>query len=177
MSLRTARGLVLRAVLLFCGGCNLGLRDTTPDPPVYTVPQITAAGVDCDPSVPLWTVTAETDAWTGNGRVYLSTDGVYVESHPLGSIAAAADGSSDSLRVRLGIVAEWRDVDSGASTVFNCETPDLAGVLQVYTRTGDGVADCRSFGEEVDRWADWDPDVQCTIPLEPDDSGSTPAEG
>jgi hypothetical protein len=135
-----------------------------------------SASVVCDPERPRWTFDVEASAWTGNGQVLLSTDGAYIERHGMSSITAAADGTSDTLELKLDIVSDWRDVDATQDTVFNCEEPGLAGVLRVYTRTGDAVADCRSFGEDTARWDTWEPDTACATPLEPDDSGSAAGE-
>lgn len=135
------------------------------------VPRLTAVDVTCDAQAAEWTFTATTSAWTGNGDVRLSADGAYVESHALLSVSAAEDGSADELRLSLSIVADWRDVVSGSRTAFNCEAPDLAGVLRVRTRDGAAVADCRAFGVAPERWTEWDADVACDTVLEPADSG------
>lgn len=161
------------AFVLFASaaGCNLGFKDTTPDDPVYAFPVITAATVECDPTRARWAFTVDTTGWTGNGQVLLSADGDYVERHALDSVSAAADGTTDHLDLDLDVVSDWRDVNEGSTTVFNCATPDLLGVIRVYDRTGDAVADCRVFGEQTDRWAAWEPDTACAFVLTEDTGG------
>jgi hypothetical protein len=134
-------------------------------------PSITAATIACDDATATWSFTVETDAWTGNGDVRLSADGAYVEVHPLSSISAAADGSNDALALELAVVADWRDVVTGARTAFNCDAPDLAGVLRVRTVDGSAIADCRAFGVTPERWATWDANVACDTLLEAADTG------
>ncbi|MFZ5477789.1 MAG: hypothetical protein ACOZNI_13520 [Myxococcota bacterium] len=136
------------------------------------VPALVEASVACDDVEARWTVRAVTDAWTGNGDVWLSKDGVYVETHPLTSSEAEWDGSRDTLELTLSVKADWRDVSEGSSTAFNCDEPGLAGVLRVFTRTGAEVADCRAFGEDPSRWATWDAEVACDEVL-PEDTGVT----
>ena len=169
-----ARWVSLRAVCLFgIAGCEVGFAPTTPDPPEYAVPAITAASVECDPDRPRWTFDIETSAWTGNGQVLVSADGVYIERHGIGSISAAADGTTDHLQLKLDVVSDWRDVDEGDTTIFNCGDANVVGVMQVYTRDGGAVADCRGFGASPGRWADWEPDTACPTVLETPDTGAT----
>lgn len=130
------------------------------------VPAIVEASVACDADDAVWSFVVETDAWTGNGQVALSTDGVYVERHTMYSVSAEADGSADRLELELDVVGDWRDASAGSSTAFNCQEPDLAGVLRVFTRDGDDVADCRAFGEAPERWAEWDASLACDAVLE-----------
>lgn len=172
MRRRTARGLVLRAVFVFATGCDVGFAPTTPDPVDYAVPSITTATVACDPERPRWTFTVDTTAWTGNGEVLLSADGAYIERHDLDSTSAAADGTSDHLELKLDVVSDWRDVSEGANTVFNCGEPVLVGVIQVFTRDGDDVADCRGFGTTPSLWADWEPETACAVVLDPETTAS-----
>lgn len=125
------------------------------------VPVLTSVTVDCDDHDATWAFAATTDAWTGNGQVVMSVDGAYVEKHPLDSVEAAADGSADRLSLDLEVIADWRDVSVGSSTAFNCDTPELSGVLRVYTRDTGAVADCVAFGEAPERWTEWDAAVAC----------------
>jgi hypothetical protein len=133
-------------------------------------PTITSAAVICDVPSATWTFEVSSAGWTGNGDVRWSTDGVYLEAHPLYSVSAAADGSADRLELSLQVVADWRDAASGSRTAFNCEEPDLAGVLQ----DGAQVADCRAFGVAPERWATWDEAVACDTLLAPEDTGAAP---
>ena len=113
-----------------------------------------------------WRFEAETDAWTGNGQVLLSTDGDYVERHPLYSTSAAPDGSKDTLALALTVVPDWRDVTPGSTTFFNCLEPALTGILRVFTADGSAQADCRAFGTEPERWGAWSTGVRCEQLLE-----------
>jgi hypothetical protein len=122
--------------------------------------------VTCDDEGGEWTVVVTTDAWTGNGQVLLSTDGAYVERHPLYSRSAAADGSADELGLTLAVVPDWRDVTAGTSTYFNCLARDLTGIVRVFTRDGTAQADCRAFGADPERWASWDAGATCDRALE-----------
>jgi hypothetical protein len=136
------------------------------------VPALTSVTVTCDEASAEWTFAGAADAWTGNGDVRLSADGTYVEAHYLPSVSAAADGSSDALELVLSIVADWRDVVSGARTAFNCDAPELAGVLRIRTRDGSDIADCRAFGSAPERWSEWDAAIACDQVLEEtEDSG------
>ncbi|MDP2315384.1 MAG: hypothetical protein Q8P41_20975 [Pseudomonadota bacterium] len=135
--------------------------------PTDVPPAITTASVTCDATVPRWTFAVQTDAWTGNGQVLLSTDGEYVEKHTLYSQSAAADGTSDTLELKLTVEPDWRDVTLGSTTVFNCNEPDLTGILRVWTRAGDEEADCRAFGVASERWTTWDASATCANVLDP----------
>lgn len=150
-----------RAVLVFATACHLQGKDTTPPTPDYEVPSIVTTSVDCDGDDAEWTIEATTTAWTGNGLVLLTKDGAYVERHSFESVSAAGDGSADELRVRLDVVADWRTVEAGQTTVFNCGEAGVTGQIRVYVRTGGDIADCRRFGEEPARWDTWEPDVVC----------------
>ena len=148
-------------LFVFGTGCAYTAPDVARTAPEWTTPGITNATVDCITADAVWTFTAATDAWSGNGQVVLSTEGDYIERHPLYSNGAAADGTTDNLKLTLDVVAGWRDVVLGDTTAFNCDTAGLTGVIRVYTRDGDDVADCRAFGEDPARWDTWDPAVSC----------------
>lgn len=158
------RALLAFSPLTACLGAAPDAVDTGEIPD--RVPAIVSASVTCDADDAVWRFVVETDAWTGNGQVALSTDGDYVERHTMYSASAAADGSADHLELELDVVGDWRDANAGSSTAFNCQEPDLAGVLRVYTRDGDDVADCRAFGDAPERWAAWDASLACDVTLE-----------
>jgi hypothetical protein len=142
-------------------GCA-GLRpDTGRAPPDWTPPSIASADVGCDVGDARWSFAVGTERWTGNGQVLLSADGAYIERHPMFSVGAVSDGSEDALALELGVVGDFRNVVLGATTAFNCETPGLTGVLRVFTRDGDTVADCVAFGDAPERWAEWDAGLGC----------------
>jgi len=145
------------------GGCAAEDPAVPSDSAPPRSPLLTAATEACDPLRARWDFTAEADAWTGNGQVPLSTDGLYLEVHPLDSKAAAGDGSSDSLSTTLSVVADWRDVSLGSTTIFNCKEPGLAGILRIFEQDGKTEADCRYFGENP--WEQWNLGYQCDTPL------------
>ncbi len=124
-------------------------------------PHLVDHALTCDPAGATWSVVLVTDAWTGGGRLWWSADGDYRERHTVPSVSAARDGTDDRLVLELGIVPDWRDASPGSSTWFNCETPGLAPVLQVFARDGRTVADCIALGDEPARWTEWDPAVAC----------------
>lgn len=156
---------VLVFLLLGLPGCHAdpsGLADlpaVAPGPP-----GIVEVSVACDSVAAEWAFEADTNAWSGNGEVLLSTDGRYLERHRLPSTEAARDGTSDHLEVSLAIVGDWRDVALGSTTVFNCQEPGLAGLLYVYETDGETLGDCRRFGE--DRWAGWASEEGCETTVE-----------
>ena len=135
-------------------GCTAG-PDTGAPAPANTPPAITAFDAACDEADATWSFNLETDGWTGNGRVTLSTDGDYVEKHVIYSVESAADGAWDRLSLDLTVVPDWRDVTLGASTAFNCSAPALTGLVQVWTRDGSATGDCITFGDTPERWAEW----------------------
>lgn len=169
----SASGSSGRAAFLFgvalCGGCYQW-PIVEHDPLSTTSPTITSTTVECDVDTAEWTITVGTDAWTGNGTLYLSADGAYIEQHTLPSTSAPADGSADTLERNLSIVATWRDAVANSSTAFGCATPDLAGIANVTSRDGSAVTDCVAFGVEPERWWRWNPDVACETVLS-EDSG------
>lgn len=131
-------------------------------------PNIVSAKVTCDPAAPKWKVAVATDAWTGNGQVWMTVDGHYVEKHPMYSDAAAQDGTSDHLALSLSMQPDIHRVSEGSSTYFNCDEPGLHGILLVLQRNGKTVADCRSFTGEATDWVAWDVGVACEETLEVD---------
>ncbi len=175
---RSASGLARRAVVVFAmvSGCYQW-PVVTPDPLNTTAPQITDATVECDVPSARWTFNVAADAWTGQGKLYLSADGDYIEQHTLPSIGAPADGSGDSLRRQLNIVATWRDAVPNSTTAFGCSTPALTGVMFVYSRDGSTPTDCVNFGDAPSRWATWNAALACdnALPEAPADSGDSGA--
>lgn len=153
------------AALLLLAGCAPLDQDTGRPAPTYEDPVIVEASAVCDVAAARWSFEVTTQAWTGNGQVLLSADGTYIEKHPMFSVGAAADGSSDALALSLSVVRDFRDVVAGTSTAFNCDAAGLAGVLRVYDRPGDAVADCRGFGDSPERWAEWDSSAACDVVL------------
>ena len=152
-------------------GCGYTPPDVTRTAPEWTVPAIVTATAECSAADAYWAFEATTDAWTGNGQVVLSADGAYVEAHPMYSVGAAGDGSADSQRLALAIIPDWTDVAPGGTTAFNCDAEAISGVLRVYTRDGNAVADCRAFGVDPARWKQWDANVSCSATIELNDTG------
>ena len=107
-----------------------------PDPPV-----ITAFEVDCKRDADRWSISVDTDFWTGGGALWMTTGGDWFERHAIRSTRAAADGSTDHLELKLPIVADWRDASPGTTTAFSC-ADDAAWQLIVFNREGD-PSDCR----------------------------------
>ena len=150
--------------VFFLAGCVASPSAPPGADPPPDVPTILEAAESCDPVYARWNFSAEADAWTGNGQVLLSTDGRYLEVHPLDSKTAAGDGSSDRLALSLGVVGDWRYVSLGTTTVFNCLEPGLAGILRIFEQNGETEADCRFFGEQ--KWEQWNLGYGCNVPLE-----------
>ncbi len=172
---QSASGIVGRALVFFAMAGCYQWPTVTPDPLATTDPQITAATVTCDETTAEWSFQVVTDAWTGNGSLYLSTDGSYVEQDSLVSTSAASDGTSDTLTRTLGVVATWRDAVSDTSTAFGCNTPELAGVMTVYTRDGSAVSNCLGLGTDPARWQAWNADLACSNAMT-GDTWPTPAD-
>ena len=125
-------------MLLALLACAAPPVDTGREPIEYPSPTITAATAEGDPNEPGWTFEVATDAWTGNGQVYLSADGAYVERHPMYTVGAAYDGSADALRLELGVAADFRDVGEGRMRRVYRLT-DAVG-RAVYAQTGGFLA-------------------------------------
>jgi len=119
----------------------------------YPLPEISSISLDCDEQQARWSLELLANAWTGNGELWFSTDGRYIEVHPIVSIEAAADQSSDQLTLSLQVVSDWKQVELGSTTVFNCHSPGLAGRIRLYAVDGNTEADCRRFGEDL--WEAW----------------------
>lgn len=150
----TAQARLVRTCAVFVFACT----GSTAEPPaaVSTAePTITTSSVECDTTAAEWSFDLRTDGWTGNGLVLLSTDGAYLEQHPIYTVGSEADGTADHLRLELGVVPDFRDVVFGSTTVFNCREADLTGLIRVWTRDGESQADCLAFGDAPERWAEW----------------------
>ena len=108
--------------------------------------KITTATVNCEEDT--WTVDVKTDAWTSNGTVWIVESIERYEKHPLYSIGAAADGSSDHLRMTLRVIADWRDAVGGETSGWLCSDFDELSIAIVinHGETAD-QNDCVYFGE------------------------------
>lgn len=113
-------------------------------------PRITEAQLTCDARTATWTLAVRSDAWSGGGTSAWTTDGRYVEVHPVRSVAAAGDGSSDELLLVLPVVSDWRDAAPGRGTDFGCAAdPDV--VFWLFDTAGDPT-DCWSRGPHPEVW-------------------------
>lgn len=158
-----ARRLGPAALLLPLVGCDLAAPLGRPPDPVELVPPaILSLEWTCDVDEDAWRLVVETDAWTGGGNLWLSPDAEYVESHPVRSVRAAADGTSDRLRLDLAVASDWRDVAPGSSTAVGCGE-DAAWVL-VVNDTDSAVSDCRYGGDVALMALDGIPD--CDSPVD-----------
>lgn len=103
-----------------------------------------------------WTVSVTTDAWTGNGYLWLGTETRY-ERHPLYSIQADPMGAEDLLRIVIETTADWRDAQAGRFTGFQCqESSAVSGYIVVLDPQTMDVADCYTFvGESTSAEAVW----------------------
>lgn len=174
------RRAVLAAAIAVSPGCRLQQPPLALDG-AKDVPTARAdAVVSCDTDNARWSFALTTTGWSGGGEVLMSRDGSYLEVHRLPSVEAAEDGSADRLELELTVVADWRDVETGSTTIFNCHEPGLAGMARVFARDGEAVAGCAAFGLDPSIWQTWRTDYTCddVVPLEGDteetgDTGDT----
>jgi hypothetical protein len=152
--------------MLWLLGCAPATGDVGVDPS-EDPPEIDSASVKCDADDARWVFGVNTRRWTGGGTLWMSTDGSYVEGHEILSVEAESDGSTDRLELKLSLAADFRDVEPGTSTAFNCGTPRLHGLIVVYARDGETMADCRAFGEAAADWPTWGyAPCDQTVPIE-----------
>ena len=141
---------MLSALLVFAGCAGGDVSDTgapTGDASTPAAPLISSVGWACDTDDAEWTLTVETDGWTGGGRLWMGRDADSVEVHRVYSTNARADESTDRLTLDLDIVADWREAVSGSSTRYRCDAEDaLSFLLWVYERDGSTESDCRVWG-------------------------------
>ena len=133
--------------LLF--GCRIPPVDSEPFVNVeLTTPNIQEFTLVCDVEKEQWQLDVVASSWTGGGEWWWTNDGSYVESHKVYSRKAANDGRSDELRLRLDIVADWRDAEKNTSTPFLCSA-DPTGRLLIYDLDG-VVVDCHNEGDNAE---------------------------
>jgi len=122
--------------------------------------QITEAAVTCEEDT--WTVEIKTDAWTSNGSVWIVQSSERYEKHPIYSIGAAADGSSDHLRMVLKIIPEWREAVGGNTSGWLCvDQESLSIAIVIYHGENNHPNDCVYFGEDV--WGEFPSIDQCSL--------------
>ena len=130
-------------------GCRLPPVDSDPLVDVQlTPPELVAFSLVCDTELERWQLDVEASSWTGGGEWWWTTDENYVESHEVYSRKAAQDGSSDELRLRLDIVADWRDAERNRSTPFLCSSTPTGRFL-LKSLEGE-VIDCHDEGDATD---------------------------
>jgi hypothetical protein len=135
--------------------------DTFVDEQLDGPPALTSFTVSCDPEAETWTVRATTDAWSGGADSVWTVDGLYAEQHSVPSVALEADGSGDTLRAKVTIVADWRE-SNDVKTAFLCgDDPSIAFLL--YDPVGEQVA-CRFWGENPEVFQVLDDAPDCTGP-------------
>lgn len=151
-------------LLIAAAGCRIPPGEI-PDDPLDDLPPPSLSSVEwaCDADGAQWELLAETTSWSGGGALWLTADARYVEQHPVRSIAAAADGSTDTLRVRLSVEPDWRLVQAGESTAFTCGEP-ADGLFVVYDPSGE-VADCAWLGPDQ-AWQGVDGLPACESPFD-----------
>ena len=144
--------------------------------PLYSgVPHITDLSWSCSVDEETWSFEVLTDAWTANGNVYLAQTAAYLERHPLSSIEAAADGTSDRLVAEVDIVADWRDAAPGSGSAFACNdtteaTLDFRVVVYVPGTSDEG--DCRTWGPDTTVFDTFETVPTCDTPWSPDTKGT-----
>ena len=96
-----------------------------------------------------WTVFVESDAWTGNGSLWLG-NADRVEKHPIYSIAAGEFGESDLLRITLDVVSDWRDASPGSYTGWRCsQMENLSMLAAIYHPSLLTLSDCVDVGTDI----------------------------
>lgn len=140
----------MRCLALLAVACAPALPPPPGVAPDLRPPRITEASLSCDVPSATWTLEVAADAWTGGGTSAWTTDGTYVEVHPVRSVAAAGDGSADALLLVLPVVSDWRDAAPGRGTDFACAAdPDV--VFWLFDAWG-APADCWRRGPRPDVW-------------------------
>jgi len=143
--------MVRALLLLFLVGCVPQANSGKPWKVAEIVtPEIASTDLYCDVDAAKWELEVEATAWTGGGSTVWTVDGIYAETHRVNSLAAAADGSEDLLKLSLKIVADWREAKNGSATTFLCaEDPNVVFILKAVDGT---VVDCASYGPDPLIW-------------------------
>ena len=135
-------------ILLFLACMPDDLPEGNHIPPEFPNPSITDFVVECNMEEDTWLYVLESDAWTGNGLLWLRDEEGFEEEHPLISSGAARDGSFDRLEIELLIVGDWRDVQRGKSTRWPCsDQEDLSMLVEIYHPKAHTASDCIYVGE------------------------------
>lgn len=135
-------------------GCLPGpMPPDVPGPLELRPASITSLERDCDLELERWRFDVLADGWSGGGRLWMTVAGDYVEQHVVNSRRAAADGSSDELRLELPIVGDWREAVPDSSTAMHC-SDDPNGLFALYDLDAETVLACRSWGPDPGIWTE-----------------------
>ena len=126
--------------------------------PTFSNPNIVDFSFECSEEEELWNFEVQTDAWTGNGLLWMRDTAGQEEEHPLISQGAPRDGSSDTLEIELFIVGDWRDAQRGKSTRWPCTEDDLSMIIEIYHPKERHSTDCTTSGPE---WPEESAPVVC----------------
>ena len=150
------------------------LSPADPSPFHAEPPSISSVEWDCDPEESKWVFNMKTTHWTGGGWIWLGKSETNAEAHKIKSIEAAADGSTDKLRLSLTIEEDWRDASRGSSTRWLCsDIPTLTFLATVYDPRGEAVSDCRTWGSNPSLWERVESAHNCETVLILPESGDT----
>ena len=149
------------------------LKPGEPSPFHEGVPSIESISWDCDTEQNKWTFEVKTEQWTGGGWIWMAKSSTNAEAHKIKSVEAAADGSSDRLKLNLGIAEDWRAATRGSSTRWFCsDIPELSFLSTVHDARGNEVADCRTWGLAPSMWSRIESAHDCDSVIElPEDTG------
>lgn len=115
-----------------------------PTPP----PRIVSLSLTCDLEGGSWRAELGTDAWAGGASLMWTLDGSYVELHDtFRSVKAAEDGTSDTWRMDITIVDDFRPAGVGGNTAFTCN--DAPSALLWVDALDQQPSDCRQVGPEA----------------------------
>jgi len=131
------------------------------------IPTIKDIEWTCDAEANEWTFQVRTHNWTGGGWVWMGKSESNAEGHRIKSVEAAADGTSDRLKLTLNIEEDWRDASRGSSTRWLCsDIPQLSFLSTVYDARGQTVEDCRTWGLLPELWSRIDSAHDCETALD-----------
>ena len=145
-------------MIFFIWACT-ALPEGTYQPTSFSDPKIIDFSSACDIEEDKWVFNVESDAWTGNGLLWLRDPDGFEEEHPLISTGAEPDASRDYLEIELAIVGDWRDAQRGKSTRWPCSMhEDLSMIVEIYHPKYRTATDCLYVG---DPWPEEDAPTVC----------------
>jgi hypothetical protein len=163
-------------ILWLLAACTGGaeLQPADPDPFHDGIPAIETIDWACDPEANEWTFEIRTENWTGGGWIWMGKSESNAEGHRIKSVEAAADGTTDRLKLSLDIEEDWRDASRSSSTRWLCsDTPQLSFLSTVYGPRGDEVEDCRTWGLQPQLWSRVESAHECEEVLDMPESQDT----